>query len=269
MKANTFYSSTVAVFSSRHIPSFGLYLALAIIGSLLLIGCASDTSDAAQAPTTDGQGGSLARFALKGDYLYTVDDANLNVFSITNGREPVKTNSVSVGFRIETLFSYKDYLYIGSRDGMFIYGLERPEFPTQLSSVQHFTACDPVVANDTHAFVTLHSETFCGNNINVLEVYDVTDVTNPMLLNSRNLAYPKGLGLYGNYLFVCDDEIKVFDVTDPTDSQLVTSLNRSAFDVIISNNLLIAIGESGLYQYQLSIDADTGVKATELSTIAI
>lgn len=242
---------------------------MAIIGSLLLIGCASDTSDAAQAPTTDGQGGSLARFALKGDYLYTVDDANLNVFSITNGREPVKTNSVSVGFRIETLFSYKDYLYIGSRDGMFIYGLERPEFPTQLSSVQHFTACDPVVANDTHAFVTLHSETFCGNNINVLEVYDVTDVTNPVLLNSRNLAYPEGLGLYGNYLFVCDDEIKVFDVTDPTDSQLVTSLNRSAFDVIISNNLLIAIGESGLYQYQLSIDADTGVKATELSTIAI
>ena len=108
-----------------------------------------------------------------------------------------------------------------------------------------------------------------GNDINVLEVYDVTDVTAPVLLNSRNLSFPRGLGLFGDYLFVCDDEIKVFDITDPADSKLVTSLNRSAFDVIISNDLLIAIGESGLYQYRLSNDADTGVKATELITIAI
>ena len=234
------------------------------------MGCESDsTNNESQVPTSDGQGGSLARFTLKGDYLYTVDNFDLNVFNVANTNDPIKVNSVAIGFDIETLFGYKDYLYIGSQNGMFIYSLENPEFPQQLSNVQHFTACDPVIANDTHAFVTLHSETFCGGDINVLEVYDVSDVTNPILLNSRNLTYPKGLGLYGDYLFVCDDEIKVFDVSNPEESKLVTSLNRNAFDVIIRNDLLIAIGESGLYQYRLSPDENNGVKATQLSTISI
>lgn len=237
---------------------------------LSIFGCESDsTNSESQLPTSDGQGGSLARFTLKGDYLYTVDDFDLNVFNVANTDDPIKVNSVAIGFDIETLFGYKDYLYIGSQNGMFIYSLDNPEFPQQLSSVQHFTACDPVIANDTHAFVTLHSETFCGGDINVLEVYDVSDVTNPILLNSRNLSYPKGLGLYGDYLFVCDDEIKVFDVSNPEASKLVTSLNRSAFDVIIRNDLLIAIGESGLYQYRLSPDEENGVKAIPLSSIAI
>ena len=237
---------------------------------LFILGCESDsTNNESQVPTSDGQGGSLARFTLKGDYLYTVDNFDLNVFNVANTNDPIKVNSVAIGFDIETLFGYKDYLYIGSQNGMFIYSLENPEFPQQLSNVQHFTACDPVIANDTHAFVTLHSETFCGGDINVLEVYDVSDVTNPILLNSRNLTYPKGLGLYGDYLFVCDDEIKVFDVSNPEESKLVTSLNRNAFDVIIRNDLLIAIGESGLYQYRLSPDENNGVKATQLSTISI
>lgn len=237
---------------------------------LFILGCESDsTNNESLAPTSDGQGGSLARFTLKGDYLYTVDNFDLNVFNVANTNDPIKVNSVAIGFDIETLFGYKDYLYIGSQNGMFIYSLENPEFPQQLSTVQHFKACDPVIANDTHAFVTLHSETFCGGDINVLEVYDVSDVTNPILLNSRNLTYPKGLGLYGDYLFVCDDEIKVFDVSNPEESKLVTSLNRNAFDVIIRNDLLIAIGESGLYQYRLSPDEDNGVRATQLSTISI
>ena len=239
----------------------------------MFLSCSSDNSSAISssedAAVSDGQGGSLASFTLKGDYLYTVDYADLNVFNITDIKNPVLVNTVSIGFDIETLFSYKEYLYIGSRSGMFIYGLTNPEFPEKLSEVQHFTACDPVVANDTHAYVTLHSETFCGNDINLLEVYDVADVTNPILINSRNLVSPKGLGLYDNYLIVCDDEIKVFDVSDPVNSVLVTSVNKSAFDVIISGDLLIAIGETGLYQYKLGIEENTGVSITELSSIAI
>lgn len=241
-----------------------------LILSAVIISCESDSSNSeSQVPTSDGQGGSLARFTLKGNYLYTVDNFDLNVFNVADSKDPVKVNSVPIGFNIETLFGYKDYLYIGSQNGMFIYSLESPEFPERLSSVEHFTACDPVIANDTHAFVTLHTNTFCGNDINVLEIYDVSKVTEPVLLNSRNLTSPKGLGLYGNYLFVCDDEIKIFDVSDPAESKLVTSIKRSAFDVIIRDDLLIAIGESGLYQYSLSNDSESGVAITELSSIRI
>lgn len=220
------------------------------------------------AGNADGQGGSLATFAMNGDYLYVVDHFSLNVFNIAEVHNPVKVNRVTIGFAIETIFSYKDYLYIGSRNGMYIYSLSNPETPIELSSVSHFTACDPVIANDSVAYVTLHSNTRCGNNVNVLQLYDVKNVTNPKLINSRNLANPKGIGLYQNYLVVCDDEIKIFDVSDPDHYNFARSIDQSAFDVIITGDLLIAVGEGGLYQYLLSEDAN-GIQYELLSSIDI
>ena len=242
---------------------------IVLITALVLFNCSNDSnsSDQNSGYVESGQGGSLARFVVKDDYLYTVDTYGLNVFNVSNISSPVKVNSIPVGFNIETLFSYKEYLYIGSQNGMFIYSVQNPEVPEFLSEAQHFTACDPVVANYTHAFVTLHANIGCGTTINALEIYDVTDVTNPVLISTRNLTQPIGLGLYNDYLFVCDDEVKIFDVSNPENSILVNSINRNAFDVIISNNLLILIGENGLYQY--SLNPNNIEEINELSTINI
>ncbi len=237
---------------------------------VLLASCSSDSGDSItleSSDNADGQGGSLAIFALKGDYLYAVDQSDLIVFSVSTASDPVQVNRVSIGFNIETIFGYKNYLYIGSQNGMFIYNIDNPEFPEYLSSVEHFTACDPVVANETTAFVTLWSDLGCGNNVNQLEVYDVTEITNPVLLSTRELTEPKGLGLFGNYLIVCDDEIKIFDISDPTNTVLVHNIDRLAFDVIIQGDLLIAIGEMGVYQYRL--DTSDITNTTSLSTITI
>jgi hypothetical protein len=242
-----------------------LYSILILV--LLLLSCDADNSGDASAFSENGQGGSLARFALYVDYLYVVDDTNLNVFSIINKQEPLQVNTVPIGFNIETLFNYKNYLYIGSRNGMYIYNINNAEEPVYVSDVQHFTACDLVIANDTHAFVTLHTNIGCGTNINVLEIYDVTEVTNPVLISSRNLTQPIGLGLYNDYLFVCDDDVKIFDVSDPNDSQLVSSIDVNAFDVIINNGILVLIGENGLYQY--SLDSNDITNISHLSTINI
>ncbi|APY09585.1 hypothetical protein BWZ20_03790 [Winogradskyella sp. J14-2] len=240
-----------------------------IIFVFMLLSCSSDnaTNDTSSSFTDTGQGGSLARFSLYLNYLYVVDDSNLNVFSIIDNEQPVLVNTIPIGFNIETLFNYKNYLYIGSRNGMFIYSISNPETPTYLSDVQHFTACDPVVANDTHAFVTLHTNIGCGIDLNVLEIYDVTEVTNPILISSRNLTQPIGLGLYGNYLFVCDDEVKVFDVSNPENSTLVTSIDVNAFDVIINNDIIVLIGDNGLYQYSLDYNDINNI--SHLSTINI
>ena len=238
-----------------------------LFASVVLFSCDSDSnSNGNDLGSAIGQGGSLASFIIAGNYLYTVDDQSLNVFSIIDSENPVKVNDIQIGFRIETLFSYKQYLYIGSQNGMFIYSIENPEEPQYLSGVDHFTACDPVVANYSYAFVTLHSNTDCGNDINVLEIYDVTDVLTPVLISSRNLTNPIGLALYNDYLFVCDDEVKIFDVSNPEASVLVTTINRDVFDVIIKNNLLILIGKNGLHQYRL--DENNIENIVALSTIS-
>lgn len=241
-----------------------------IIISLIFIGCDSDSNsiDNGFASSSEtGQGGSLARFTILNDYLYTVDNRYLNVFNISNPEQPVQVNTVEIGFDIETLFNYKQYLYMGSRNGMYIYGIQNPEMPEYLSDVQHFTACDPVIANDQFAFVTLKGGNQCGTNLNKLEIYNVTDVVNPVLVSERNLTGPIGLGLFNDYLFVCDDEVKIFDVSDPENSVLITAINRQVFDVIIQDDLLILIGANGLYQYRL--DENNIENIQELSTLNI
>ena len=186
------------------------------------------------------------------------------MFSIVSREEPVQVNTIPIGFNIETLFNYKGFLYIGSRNGMFIHGIDNPKKPYYIFDLQHFTVLYPVVANNTHAFVTLHTNIGCGTNINVLEIYDVT---NPLLISSRNLTRPIGLGLYNNYSFVCNNEVKVFDISNPDDEQLVSAINVNSFDVIIRNGTLFLIRENGLYQYSLDSNDITNIAA--LSTINI
>ncbi|TXE17415.1 hypothetical protein ES692_09055 [Psychroserpens burtonensis] len=235
---------------------------------LMMFGCDSDSASGLSQNTNDiGKAGSLARFTTYDDHLYSVDNSTLNVFSIVDRENPVKVNEVFIGFNIETLFNFKEFLYVGSQNGMYIYSIQNPEEPLYLSEVQHFTACDPVVANATHAFVTLHADIGCGTNINVLEIYDVNDVVNPIFISRRHLTKPIGLGLYGDYLIVCDDEVKIFDISDIENTSLIHSINGDAFDVIVNNDTLILIGENGLYQYSLNPNS---IQNTEqLSTINI
>lgn len=225
---------------------------------LLILGCGQESSDVSSPNANqDGQGGSLATFILKGNYLYTVDNSNLSVFQLENEKNPVKVNSVNVGFGIETLFSYKDYLFVGSRDAMYIYDIKNAELPKQLSISSHFRACDPVVANEKNAYVTIHSNASCGGgNINELKVYNIEDVENPILLNTRGLTQPKGLALYGdNYLLVCDEDVKIFDISDPTNSKYLKSIPAvNSIDIIVKENHVFIINEMSIDQYELNPD---------------
>lgn len=216
--------------------------------SIVVIGCTNGDTALSQG---DGQGGSMAIFALKGNYLYCVDDMKLNVFSLINNQQPSKVNEISIGFNIETLFSFDNNLYVGSQRGMYIYSLTNPETPLLLGQAQHFTACDPVVANATHSFVTLSTTRICGNNINLLQVYNTTNPSTPIKIHERTLANPKGLALFNNFLVVCDDDLKFFDITNPTNPVLVKAITKNCFDVIIRGNDLYAVGTNGVYRYLL------------------
>lgn len=222
----------------------------------ILNACDSAEDAGNQSNATDGKGGSMATFILKYSHLYTVDHTNLNVFNISNPENPVKVNSVNVGFNIETLFSMDKYLFIGSRNGMFIYSIEaNAEAPVKLAQASHFTACDPVVANSTAAFVTIHTNTSCNPtaNANRLLAYNITDITKPMLMAQRSLQEPKGLALYKNYLILCDkDDLLFFNVSDIKDIRLEHAIpNTPAVDLIVQDDRIMAFTKSHLVQFEI------------------
>ncbi|MEX0856573.1 MAG: hypothetical protein WD016_00395 [Balneolaceae bacterium] len=204
---------------------------------------------------TAGIGGSMARFAINGDYLYAVDHRNLITFDISS-QIPTEGNKRDVGWAIETIFPYQQNLFIGSESAMYIYDISDPAFPTQISIYNHFTACDPVVVEGNFAYVTLREGARCPQQgVNRLEVIDVEDPVYPKEIATYEMSNPHGLGIDGGYLFISEGDkgLRIMDATDPYKiTQLRHIEDIRTFDVIPFNNVLMVTGETGIVQYDYS-----------------
>ena len=108
-----------------------------------------------------GTGGSTARFTITKNHLFTVSQSDLMVYNLANPSVPKFESRAGLGWGIETIYPFKDKLFIGSNSGMFIYDISNPGSPFMLSQFSHARACDPVVADDNTAYVTLREGSLC------------------------------------------------------------------------------------------------------------
>ncbi len=217
-----------------------------------------------------GMNGSMARFAVLNNYMYTVSNTDIKVFDISNSVSPVQTNTVSIGWGIETIYPFKNNLFIGSNTGMFIYGTQNPAAPNRLGSFAHAFACDPVIADDNYAYVTLKGGTNCRNqNLNQLDVINVQNLQLPFLLRSYAMSGPLGLAKDNGLLFVCDgkDGLRIFDAANPHDlKQIKQFKNIETYDVIAWNNHAIVVTKDALVQFDYS-NAGNIVESSRLSIV--
>lgn len=204
---------------------------------------------------TPGIAGSMARLVLAKNYLYVVTTWSLISVDLANAAAPEKKNETMISWNIETVYPFKNRLFIGSADGMFIYNIDDPATPVAEGSFSHARACDPVITDGDHAYVTLRTGDQCAGNSNQLDVLDVNNISQPRLVKTYPLFNPHGLGKDGDLLFVCDgtDGIKVFNASKVDDLKLVGHISGvNAYDVIPWNGLLIASTKEGLSQYDYS-----------------
>ncbi len=231
------------------------YLILPLIFGMLWA-CESDSgNDLATGGETTGQGGSLARFTIAGDHLYAVHGRSLNVFDISNNSNAIYLSKHELFTDVETIFTRDtNTIFIGSTSGMFIYDVSNAPSIERLSTYQHIVSCDPVVANKDYAYVTLRTEqnnNFCWRGVNQLDIVDIRDLRNPQLVSSFPMVNPRGLGIYGDTLLVCDNGLKVLDVSDPQALKILdVDEDFDAFDLIVYTDLIIAVAEDGLSQYR-------------------
>ena len=234
------------------------------IFSILYVSCAEDAIGP-QESTDTGVAGSYARFIISGDFMYIVDESDLKTFSLSDPTTPELIHEQPIGSQIETIFRLDDRLFIGSGSGLYLYTIGQDGLPVFAGEYLYsdfglgFEPCDPVVANDSVAYVTLNSTNRvarCRVNtietLNLLNVFDVKDFNNPILMNQFEMVNPKGVGLDGNTLFVCDGEagLKVFDVTNAYVPVLIHQFpDYETYDVIPLNGLLLVIGPDNVYQY--------------------
>nr|WP_239000331.1 hypothetical protein [Hyunsoonleella ulvae] len=215
-----------------------------------------------------GKGGSLARFQIVNNYLYTVGQYSMSIFNIQNLSNPVLETTQSAGWNIETMFAADNYLYLGSTNGMYIYDLKTPSAPEYVSEFTHWEGCDPVVVDGNYAYLTLRGGNLCGQQESVLEIIDISDKFSPTLAERYTLENPYGLGVKGDMLYVCDGVagLKLFKRNTPVDLDLVNTLKEEqATDVIPLENTLIMIGKNTLYQYEYKVNNVALISAYSLN----
>jgi hypothetical protein len=212
---------------------------------------------------SEGKGGSMARFAVIGDFLFTVDQSKLKMFNISDSKHPVLYDGRTQGleFGVETVFPMDSLLFIGSQDGMYIYRLSDRGFLQYLSKTSHIRSCDPVVAQENYAYVTLNSNSVaCGRTSNLLQIYDITNLRDPQRINETlGFTSPMGLGIDNDKLFICDEGLKVFDITNRTSPEQIDDNHSAglhditdAYDVIPLGGRLMLVASSGIYMLDYS-----------------
>ncbi|MFA9390713.1 MAG: LVIVD repeat-containing protein [Prolixibacteraceae bacterium] len=204
--------------------------------------------------TEFGVGGSMARFGQSKDYLLILKNSwQVSTYNVQGDGKIELEGDWSVGWSIETMFIRDETMFIGSQSGMFIYDISELPVLNQLSQFMHFTSCDPVIADDQYAYITLRTGGACGRGQNVLEVVDVSDLRNPIRVRTYQMKSPNGLGKDDDLLFICDGEdgLKVFDAANPDKELPILAHFKDihAFDVIPLGTILFMVGDDGFYQY--------------------
>jgi len=211
---------------------------------------AANSNSKASSPI--GVGGSMARFTIMNDRLYTVGTSDLDVFNIVNANDPKHTNRLNVGWNIETIYPFKNKLFIGSQSGMFIYNVSNADAPVANGQFNHVRSCDPVIADDDYAYITLRSGTTCQGFTNQLEIVKLNNITDPVLQKTYPMKNPHGLSKDGNLLFICDGDagLKLYNASNVMNLKLINEISDlNAYDVIAMNKIALVVAKDGLYQY--------------------
>lgn len=212
---------------------------------------AQDASGGTKA-SVPGIAGSMARFSIVNNVLYALNATHLNTISLADPANPEPAHSLEMNNQIETIYPFKDKLFIGSATGMLICNIADPLTPTVEGSFIHARACDPVIVDDRYAYITLRTGVFCGGTQNQLDVVDVASVANPKLARTYGMVNPHGLAKYGKTLFICDGNagLKIYDATDPYALKLEQELTgMDTYDAIAYNKILMLVTREGLKQY--------------------
>ncbi|WP_139135174.1 hypothetical protein [Roseivirga sp. 4D4] len=238
--------------------------------TLAFFACSDDANDFSPELSGTGTGGSLAKFTVINNHLVVLNGQNVRNYTIEPGGELTFVNEVFVGGQLETIFPYgNNNLLVGSSNAVHFLGILSDDRIGYISSYEHLTACDPVVARDGIAFSTLKISDCRSGTIDFLEAIDISDIENPKVLRVYETRSPFGLAVSNSRLFVCEKGgLTMYHYTDTgtlTEIDFKELPGAIPLDVIISDTNLIIRTDNGFYNITYG---DTSLGAVQGSVTA-
>ena len=203
--------------------------------------------------TSVSQSGSTAAMATYENAIYTLING---VVIVTDLESEKSSNRYSFGDPFaETLYVYRNYLYVAGLLDVAIYDISEPLIPERVSNYDHARACDPVIVSNDIGYITLRSRPECTlDEINRLEVVDFSDPENPVQLARFVMDFPHGLAKSPDHLAVCQEEFGLtFLNVDDIDSIEVTLQDETynCFDLFYRDDTFFVTATDGIYQLEL------------------
>jgi hypothetical protein len=209
--------------------------------------------------------GTVNRITHHKEHLYVLGRYDLTVISDHSSFEQVRQLK-NIGEEMETIFPFKENLFIGSRASMEIFSIDNPEHPVHKFRFEHATSCDPVLPYKNAAYISLRTADFspCPGNTNAVIVLDIQNFNNPKETEEISMRSPYGMAVINNLLYVGEGEngLSIYDATDPLHpTKALYDASIKAYDIIehpTRHDILLIAGPNGLDQYQ--IDPASGMQ---------
>ncbi|MBP7821962.1 MAG: hypothetical protein KA010_03500 [Saprospiraceae bacterium] len=245
-----------------------IYFVLVAIILVVFTSCSLDSSlSEFDNSSNSGMSGSIKKFVINGDFMYVLNNNEIQTYDVSNSDKPILKNSIRTDYGLETITVYDGYVYVGSTTSLYILNIDDASAPIILSKTDRnysFTGCDPVAVKGNYAYSTVKIiANICGtvNTTSALIVFDVHDKRNPREIKRIPMSMPNGLAFVRDYLLVCDagaNEVVVFDVSD-LENPIHTNYSfdlEDPVDLIINGNKGIISTKNSFDIYDLSDIAD-------------
>lgn len=224
---------------------------------LLLHGCCAASVGDSGPSTNTSTSGSTAAMLTYEDTLFTLHNGVIKIFDLSQPETPVAAHTLYAS-QAETLFISKAHLFVGGRNGVRTFSLDDPLAPTEVSFYSHARGCDPIIIDGDIGYVTLRNRPGCNGDTNRLEILDFSDPNYPKELARYDMNFPYGLAMLSDHLAVCEDtyglallEIDWTDNEPPQVSEASRFTKIQCFDLIYTDNNLIATASDGIYQFSV------------------
>jgi len=150
---------------------------------------------------SESSSGSYAKMLSKGDFLYMANFSELITFNIEERSNPIEIQRERLNFGVESMFIQDSLMFIGSTSRLYIYSIQNNGILSLVSQTPYsninINPCDPVVANDSIAYVTL------STSQNLLDrCARATPVNQLRLFNIRNINKPELLRIITIYITI-------------------------------------------------------------------
>jgi len=199
---------------------------------------------------------SVSSIDRKGNYIYLAALTDgLMIIDISDPDNPEHVVNFDISGFIINIAIKDDYLYFVSIGGLYIYDISNPLYPIEVGYWDSNNRAEAFALQGDYAYIADYD----GG----LKVIDISEPTNPTLINTLILNYSSKLTIQpiirDNKLIVSDkdwNEIFVYDLTDPANPLYQSSYkwNKYTNDMEIFDNYLFCANGVGPYpNYGLSI----------------